>query len=1317
MNNEIRNLWEQFTNKSWINIKEYSFKNHNDLSKPEPSNNSTKLNNNTINPAVCVTGASDGSILEGFRDGSIGGIIKLHWHNLDYQKTLVENEKNKKIFSSCSKIVEGILNNSDYQIRFLNNLNNFDDFLGLTDDEKKLKLLDRIDKYPNHRDIGGNDRHWRIQVIRLPNKMLEDIDSEFDDNADSIIDLIINKEYPYWSVHDLVSLHTNCGSMSSNKQLMTFSRSAWKISNICINNKFNGTIIKLEEKGDIFIIDDITFEVKTKIFNESYKLGIKVRSCNKFKKDVFYLIEKILKISKVHVKNEIDSLNNLDKIKFIGVNVYKSLIQKLIRFQPQYCLLPDSTKIKSDIVLIYCMYKILISPPQYLPSLHRSVSGVENLTKRLAVIAFEDSDPRIIKNIHHLLTAALLSQRIPTWFPSKKLILKWFRIGLKLQNNTIAIKYKTDKDEQISFEDCDWATENNIDESIKKSAMLLRIIGSFQGDMRMIEYQVNNSEKIYKSDGKRPKIMLYPQHAFDQHVKANIALFLPDNIEYPTSKNIFGGRVKRIFDEVTSINPRRTKKWKKFGKNNFVKIVQSAQNYYLKLLVPPKFIESNSNLKIFNFSISNEWIAGLLGVFSLGKIIVNRSGVKISSNMCASLNPFNINTIIVTPKTSVRGNVDNIKHAFDQDMQDKAIKTAISILESGKLRLDKIKKNNIPIDIYNWYLKKNKDKFWLSKDGKTWVELENIKSYTEKFPINNIQLNINETDIVFPEEYKGIYPEENLKTVINKFSVEIRRRAISYIKHSKASFKMATISRAGGTGDGSDQISQYDSGAFKLFLIISKLNPYALIPSDLQPFEFKVNKTLMLRHVRVLLENSIKENNNYNDIWYNKVYQDNYDRKLYNFQEDSVNRLLNDHNNNKTRHFINIKVGLGKTLIVLSYLLRRGLNDIKYIVYTMPKSAYGSVIDEISALGFNINIYSSSKLIDPIWKKSLEDIAKNNTISISTYNKDTIFQKGCINIIEHDGLRKYKESLLNIISESIFIIDEVHKCLPTGTKRSGSALEISKLAKETIAFTGTPIINSKGAKILINWLEASVDFNLNLNNFAVATNSMIAYSVKTDVEIKNINIKCNLNKEEKQLYSTYIKKKDLLNIVETCYKACTRKMIELTINQINKGQKVFLVAKNKQHQIELANLLISQIESKVVCIGFNSRDKLLDKKCDSLPYINLTDKSIMDKNIQENNIDYDIVITRQSYSTGYNLTRLTCMITSVYFSSEPTREQLRGRINRLDQNNKEVTYITVYTGILELIHNNYDKVKFLSKCLQSKKIEDNDLNKLSKMLK
>jgi len=1209
-------------------------------------------------------------------------------------------------------MVRGLLLDNDYKNIFINNLN-YEHYLGLSTKNKENRVLEYSDKYPNHRNIGGNNPNWKIEVLRLPNKMVDDLYYELGDKAKNIIDFIITKNYPYWNIHDLVSLHTNAGSMSSNKQLMTFRRSSWRICNSLINNNYKGDIIEIESDGDIYVINDITYKCKKKIFNINKSIGIKIKNKNKSLKNIYYWIEKLLGKKKSSINEDINKLKEIDNNKFIGTGVYKSLLQKLIRFQSKKCKLPDLYDIDSNLVLIYSMFKILNSSPQYLPSLHRSVQGPENLSKRLGVIAFEDSNPEIIENIHYLFSIALLSQKVPFWYPSDDIIFKLFKIGLDLQNENNSIIYETGTDNPVSIEICDFDDSNK--DIFKKSAMLLRIIGSFEGDMQMVEYQVNNRIKLNKSNGERPEYMLYPNHAFDQHVKPNIVLFFPDNITYPKSKTIFGGRTSKMFRECTSINPRRTKKWKEFKNNSFIKIVQESQNNYYKLITTPSLIIEGEKKIKYNFKMSNEWIAGLLGVFPLGKIEVKRGKKKISCDMSGSLNPFDIYSVIVTPKSTVRGSYDSIKYAFDNDMQEKAIKKAKELLQNGLLRLNKIKKNCLPIFIYNWYIRKLEENnyYEISNNQKDWIKWENFQSWNEHFTLNeNSNINLNLINI--KNQYNGMFKENIIKNLLNNYKIEVLRRALIYIKHYKNSFKMNTISRDGGTSEGSDQVSFYDSGAFKLFLNLSILAPYALKPSINQPFEFIVTKVLMLKYIRELIEESINKKNNVNyfNMWYNnKNYKDKYNRKLFSFQKESINRMLKDKYNNKTRHFMNIKVGLGKTLIVLSYLLKRKLNDVKYIIYTMPKSAFGSVVEEITSVGFDVNIFGSSQSVDIKWKESLESTG-NNQVKVQSYKRNSKFIEGTVNIIEHDGLRKYKDTLLNIISESIFIIDEVHKCLPKGTKRSSSALEISKLALETIAFTGTPIINSQGAKLLINWLESNVDFNVNIDNFGVATNSMVSYSVKTDVEVFDTDKICKFTELEQKNYDNFVKNKNLNEMILLCDKACTRKMIKLVIKKYKKKIKVFLVAKNKNHQIKLANKLINKIsESKVVCIGINNKLDKLNNKCYYLSHINLTDKSV-----SNGTIDYDIVITRQSFSTGYNLTRMTCMITSVYFSSEPTREQLRGRINRLDQNNSKIEYITVVIGILKIVHNNYEKVKLIARCLQSKKINDKDLVELKKIL-
>ena len=63
----------------------------------------------------------------------------------------------------------------------------------------------------------------------------------------------------------------------------------------------------------------------------------------------------------------------------------------------------------------------------------------------------------------------------------------------------------------------------------------------------------------------------------------------------------------------------------------------------------------------------------------------------------------------------------------------KALEKATKLLSEGKLKLNKIKRNNIPIDIYN-LIKKEDSGFKLSKDGKKWLDLSQVNSWNEEFP-------------------------------------------------------------------------------------------------------------------------------------------------------------------------------------------------------------------------------------------------------------------------------------------------------------------------------------------------------------------------------------------------------------------------------------------------------------------------------------------------------------------------------------------------------------------------------------------------------
>ena len=92
----------------------------------------------------------------------------------------------------------------------------------------------------------------------------------------------------------------------------------------------------------------------------------------------------------------------------------------------------------------------------------------------------------------------------------------------------------------------------------------------------------------------------------------------------------------------------------------------------------------------------------------------------------------------------------------------------------------------------------------------------------------------------------------------------------------------------------------------------------------------------------------------------------------------------------------------------------------------------------------------------------------------------------------------------------------------------------------------------------------------------------------------------------------------------------------------------------------------------------------------------LTDESVAQGKVH----DYKVVIVPQRKAEGYTLTYLSAMVTSVYPGNNATREQLRGRINRLSQNSKDVLYITVHIGLLTSILHNHNSAKNLSIALK-----------------
>jgi CO dehydrogenase/acetyl-CoA synthase epsilon subunit len=355
------------------------------------------------------------------------------------------------------------------------------------------------------------------------------------------------------------------------------------------------------------------------------------------------------------------------------------------------------------------------------------------------------------------------------------------------------------------------------------------------------------------------------------------------------------------------------------------------------------------------------------------------------------------------------------------------------------------------------------------------------------------------------------------------------------------------------------------------------------------------------------------------------------------------------------------------------------------------------------------------------------------------------------------------------MANAVFVIDEVHKCLYSGTQRTGATLELAKAARETIALTGTPVLNAGSGKLLIPYMELVVPFFVGPRNFIVAANAMVAYRVDTGVGRREVTVdpwhgdakvkeaeqtgdtgkqkqqQQQQRRRQQQQHDKCLDEGDLASAVKICYDVCTPVMVQETIARAKEG--VLLVANNKTHQQELARALVKfQDRRSVITAGDTNsasasagvaavatavagplRVFCMAKDAEGFPRgsptvqvvvgsdIHLTTQTVREGTEQA----FHVVVVRQDQCEGYTVTALGAMVASVYFSNQATREQMRGRIDRLTQHRLEskglyVEYVTVSCGILVNIAAHYEKAAMLSKALSGKGVSKKDLQKLLK---
>jgi len=775
-------------------------------------------------------------------------------------------------------------------------------------------------------------------------------------------------------------------------------------------------------------------------------------------------------------------------------------------------------------------------------------------------------------------------------------------------------------------------------------------------------------------------------HCVDQHWAPEVVYFYP--YEVVKDRCAHGSRpysqlVRDIFS-ITGVNPRRTLGKKErvmhpktyspdLEERLFTKQTREAQRLLLLSRQSPQdqtvpFLKSTIS---FDYEIGEDWLAGLVGTLEIpGRPVA-----------LATLDPRNISERIVFRKPA-----REMKSASLTEKQTKtATSKAIAKLKSGieltgaTVPVDKLKGSKTIL---------RKGKYYIHTSDGEEVLWDDFRRGTESFALfKSVDLDF---DRALTTRATGIAQSADilLEELLEEADEDVVRRLLFYINKNSSTIEFNRVSREG--GGTKDAVMIEDVGAYQLLLKMSLLYPSAIQRRGGSTLIFDVGFSPLLWGIRNLVDTYLSRELPLLPVeeeW--PIFRDSKDRELFWYQEEGLKKMFAEHDSGLKAHFLYMTVGAGKTLTTLTYLeyLQNRGELPPYILYSLPSSAFKSVIGEIEAFKLDINILVPLKTIPKDYDKDMRKYA-----SLGCDMKPYV-----INMIEHDHLRECGDALAVKMSQAVFIFDEVHKAL-NDSIRTSVALNLTSLAQDMIALTGTPIIDTKTYK-LIRWLERIVDFEVNEKNYWVATGAMIKYIVNTNIPVIEESVLATFTPTEETRYQSLVppnlggkntnhKQSDIRNATEICYEACTREMVQQTKTYLAAGRGVFVVARTANHQKELKRKMVEKIPYLDV------EDIFIIGKGKSLL---LTEEAVAKAKVP----DYRVVITSIRHSEGYTLTTLSAMITSVYPSNNATREQIAGRINRPGQYADDLVYVTVHSGILTYILEHHNDAKNLSSVLKT----------------
>jgi hypothetical protein len=1088
------------------------------------------------------------------------------------------------------------------------------DFSSDMDREELEEYLISVQSSNNDLYLGDTKESLMVKLIKLGGGYM----------IEHFSDISMDKWYSIKELEDMIPRKSLRGGRNGRHTLI-FRPTIWEIYQEEVVKTWNGIYINLCED--------------TEVVESKYKLekGYIIRPINEEIAIVYKKRKKLYEWTDLYLlvpeeyREGMKVAKELLEIFNFPPSFYKSFIQKLIRFKSTYCYVVD-VRIDSMSALLASIGLLFLHPGSFVPNIQKFSRGIESAFKRVAVSICEDSWTARHEDMLAIYSCAILGQREIKFTPEAILVEKMFSLAIDCQQELKRFEWRL-KSSKLSG-----------NTSLNMCATLLKEHGTFETDVKMTEYiaSVNGRhdtlvDQVNKND------TMYIYQSIDHHTNPTIAYFL----EYPKWDMEYPELFKAIWDLASSYNPRKinTVDTKKYTGDiqDMQSDIKNAQELFFmsKYQVrEKKEIKETKKTKMIKYTLDASWLAGLIGPIQV-------------KNAFVVLKTDEISNFTAIKKPSRNSKVPELK----ENQKTEVIKEAVKLLTAG------IKIKNCPKSLDRFKnavvkFSEEEETYKLQIDGKLidWID---CTSFIYTIPLHaKINGGILEA-ITFKGNSIEALASSKLDEILESLELEVLRRILSTITGRATTIELGKIGRDGFGVDYT--VSIYDTAVFQFLCLVCCLYPVAL---KLSGVKFIIKNGPIFWHIRKKIAKKLINNRSCEYKW--EVKSD--DRSMWEHQKEVVNTMIKRNKSGKKGNIIWMNTGYGKSFCVTQYIhyLIRESKMPQYCIWAIPPSARESIEKEIKFAGIPYVVV---------------DFTKSGTVNKKTATpQKTVYktiQKGVVNIVFHDHLRMRKEELRSISNECLFIVDEFHKSM-SKTKRTSIILDLVKLSYDFVALSGT-IVKDNHIDELIIWLQQIVEFEVNPTNYWVAVGALISRKVETKVMMEREFVEVESTPE----YYTHVPKNiggtaSVINFkkaLEQTYLVVTNKIIEIAKEYLERGEKIFIVAKDMKNQ------------------DFISR-ALGDYKV-----FNITAKTPIDLS-PDTKSNIDVVITTTKHCEGYTLSLLHIGITGCWFSNQATRDQLEGRLNRLNQKNDTITWITVHSGILTYILDKYENVRTLSEALK-----------------